>query len=248
MTTPFGAAQKIVIVEDNQALSDIYKTRLELLGYTVFAAYDGVQALTVIERELPDLVLLDLMVPKVAGDQVLERMRESEWGKDIKVMVISNLNETEAPAGLRNLGIEGYAVKANLSNDQLDKLVEVILKPAGQAEDVLLAQDSKPELTHAEPSGPPPNLVTADPLSGTRFHGGAAPTPAQLPEQPQQLAAEEPVIAEAAPTPEQSPTAQAIAEAFASVPDPQESADTPTGATESEAADTSELPPEARAL
>lgn len=244
MTTPFGASQKIVIVEDNQALSDIYKTRLELLGYTVFAAYDGVQALAVIEKELPDLVLLDLMVPKVAGDQVLERMRESDWGKDIKVMIISNLNETEAPAGLRNLGIEGYAVKANLSNDQLDKLVEVILKPAGQAEDVLLAQDSKPELTHAEPSGPPPDPATADPLSGTRFQGEAAPVPVQ-PEQPQQLAVEEPAAAEAAaPAPEQSPTAQAIAEAFASVPDTPEETPASTADTDN----TTDLPPEARAL
>lgn len=133
------AHQKIVVVEDNVALNDIYKTRLEMLGYTVFSAYDGVQALQVIEHELPDLVLLDLMVPKKAGDQILEEMRQSTWGKDIKVLIISNLNETEAPRGLRNLGIEGYAVKANLSNDQLDQLVDVILQPSGQAEEVLLS-------------------------------------------------------------------------------------------------------------
>ncbi len=108
------------------------------MGYTCFTAYDGVEALRVIEAELPDLVLLDLMVPKIAGDQILERMRVSEWGKDIKVYIISNLNEVDAPAGLRNQGIEGYAVKANLSNDQLDQLVDSILKPPGQQEDVML--------------------------------------------------------------------------------------------------------------
>ncbi len=131
-------APKIVIVEDNVSLADIYKIRLELIGYTCFVAYDGREALALIERELPDLVLLDLMVPKVAGDQILEIMRASEWGKDIKVQIISNLNEADAPAGLRNQGIEGYAVKANLSNDQLDQIVDSILKPAGQTEDVLL--------------------------------------------------------------------------------------------------------------
>ncbi|HEV7454335.1 MAG TPA: response regulator [Candidatus Saccharimonadales bacterium] len=134
----FGIAQKIVIVEDNASLSDIYKTRLEILGYTCFVAYDGKTALALIEQQLPDLVLLDLMVPKVAGDQILETMRASEWGKNIKVFIISNLNEADAPAGLRNQGIEGYAVKANLSNDQLDQLVDSILKPADQQEDVLL--------------------------------------------------------------------------------------------------------------
>lgn len=138
-TTIFQSpSRKIVIVEDNSSLADIYKTRLELIGYECFAAYDGVMALQVIERELPGLVLLDLMVPKIAGDQILQTMRTSEWGKDIKVYIISNLNEADAPAGLRNQGIEGYAVKANLSNDQLDQLVDSILKPTDQKEDIML--------------------------------------------------------------------------------------------------------------
>ena len=134
----FGSSQKVVIVEDNAALADIYKSRLELLGYTCFCAFDGVDALTVIEKELPDLVLLDLMVPKISGDQILARMRSSIWGKNIKVMIISNLNEADAPAGLREQGIEGYAVKANLSTDQLDILVDNILKPTDQTDDVTL--------------------------------------------------------------------------------------------------------------
>jgi DNA-binding response OmpR family regulator len=134
----FGTSQKIVIVEDNVSLADIYKIRLELLGYKCFVAYDGRTALTLIEQELPDLVLLDLMVPKVAGDQILEIMRGSTWGKNIKVQIISNLNEADAPVGLREQGIEGYAVKANLSNDQLDQLVDNILKPADQEEDIIL--------------------------------------------------------------------------------------------------------------
>ena len=141
---------KVVIVEDNAALADIYKTRLELLGYTCFAAYDGIEALRVIEKELPNLVLLDLMVPKIAGDQILERMRASEWGHDIKVLIISNLNEADAPAGLRAQGIEGYAVKANLTNDQLDRLVDHILKPEGQTEDPLL--ESKDPTNETLPS------------------------------------------------------------------------------------------------
>jgi DNA-binding response OmpR family regulator len=135
---PNAPQLKVVIVEDNVSLVDIYKTRLEILGYKCFTAYDGEEALAVIQRELPDLVLLDLMVPKIAGDQILARMRASDWGKNIKVLVISNLNEADAPAGLRAQGIEGYAVKANLTNDQLDRFVDRILKPADQKEDVSL--------------------------------------------------------------------------------------------------------------
>ena len=147
MSDQFGASQKIVIVEDNPSLADIYKIRMEAIGYNCFVAHDGREGLDLIEKELPDLVLLDLMVPKIAGDQILETMRKSDWGTDIKVLIISNLNEVDAPAGLRSQGIEGYAVKANLSNDELDRLVDNILKPADQEEDIVL------EIDHDQPAG-----------------------------------------------------------------------------------------------
>jgi predicted 3-demethylubiquinone-9 3-methyltransferase (glyoxalase superfamily)/ActR/RegA family two-component response regulator len=152
---PNQTSLKVVIVEDNVALNDIYKTRLEILGYECHAAYDGEQALAVIERELPNLVLLDLMVPKIAGDQILARMRATSWGKSIKVLIISNLNEADAPAGLRAHGIEGYAVKANLSNDDLDTLVDDILKPTGQEESVDLEQTSQNEVEISEETTAP---------------------------------------------------------------------------------------------
>lgn len=140
--------KKIVLVEDNTALSEIYKTRLELVGYTCYPAYDGVEAIEIIERVIPDLVLLDLMVPRIAGDEILRRMRESSWGKKIKVYVISNLNEADAPKGLRQMGIEGYAVKANLTNDQLDRTVDSILNNVGQSTDVSL--EMKPPVVTQE--------------------------------------------------------------------------------------------------
>lgn len=121
-------AQKIIIVEDSTDLAEIYRTRLELLGYTCFIAYNGITALYFIQKEIPDLVLLDIMIPDISGGQVLETMRKSTWGKEIKVLVVSNLNETEAPANLRDLGIVGYQVKANMSLDKIDQLVVEALK------------------------------------------------------------------------------------------------------------------------
>ena len=119
----------IVIVEDDADLAEIYKTRLELIVYTCFVAYNGITGLYFIQKEIPDLVLLDLMVPDIAGDEILRKLRASTWGKNIPVIIISNLNEADAPAGLRDLGISGYAVKANLSNDQIDQIVNGILRP-----------------------------------------------------------------------------------------------------------------------
>jgi len=144
-TVPQNTTKKIVIVEDDPSLADIYKTRLELLGYQCSVAGDGIAALYFIHTLHPDLVLLDLMVPDIAGDEILRRMRASKWGKDIPVYVISNLNETDAPAGLRELGIVGYTVKATMTNDMLDQIVNQILKPAGQTEDVMLEKKDAPE-------------------------------------------------------------------------------------------------------
>ncbi|HET7320193.1 MAG TPA: response regulator [Candidatus Saccharimonadales bacterium] len=148
--------QKIVIVEDNGALAEIYKTRLEALGYTCFIAYNGITGLYFIQKELPNLVLLDLMVPDIAGDQILTRMRSSTWGKDIPVYVISNLNEADAPQGLRDLGISGYSVKANLANDQIDQIVNNILRPGQPPEGATPPSSAEPEQAEAEGMHQPP--------------------------------------------------------------------------------------------
>lgn len=127
-----SVSQKVVIVEDNPDLANIYQTRMEMAGYNCFTANDGIAALYLIQSELPDLVLLDLMVPAVAGDEVLRRMRASDWGKHIPVIIISNLNEADAPSGLRDLGIVDYLVKANLVSDELEKIVSKVLSTSKQ--------------------------------------------------------------------------------------------------------------------
>lgn len=137
----YGSWAKVIIVEDNEALAEIYKTRLELIGYICFVARDGVEAIVLIEKERPSLVLLDLMLPKIAGEQILQVMRASEWGKDIKVFVISNLNESDAPH-IRDQGIEGYVVKSNLENDQIDQVVDNILRPGKSSSEVQQTEQS----------------------------------------------------------------------------------------------------------
>ena len=129
MNNELSQQNKILIAEDNLSLADIYKSRLEILGYQCFVAGDGEEALNLAQRQMPDLILLDLMMPRIAGDEVLKRIRASDWGKNLKVYIISNLNEEDAPIGLRDLGIEGYSVKVNLTNDDIDNIVNKILNP-----------------------------------------------------------------------------------------------------------------------
>lgn len=126
---PEQKAKTIVLVEDDPALAEIYKTRLEAQGYTTFVAYNGIIALYFIQKDLPDLVLLDLMIPDISGADVLRTMRRSSWGKNIPVYVISNLSESQAAPDLRMLGIAGYSVKANLAYGQVDEIANRILRP-----------------------------------------------------------------------------------------------------------------------
>lgn len=116
--------QKVILVEDDEMLAEIYQTRLELAGYECKRANNGMAGLELIQKELPDLVLLDLMMPILSGDEVLETMRKSAWGKDTKVIILTNISEAEAPVGLEDLGIESYIVKANLVHNQLVEAVK----------------------------------------------------------------------------------------------------------------------------
>lgn len=118
---------KIVLVEDDVMLAEIYQTRLQLAGYTCLVANDGLSGLLLIEKELPDLALLDLMLPQLSGDDILRRMRATDWGKNIKAVFLTNISESEAPDGLKELGFERYIVKANLANNQLAEIVAEIL-------------------------------------------------------------------------------------------------------------------------
>lgn len=120
---------KILLVEDDAMLAEIYQTRLKLAGYDCLVANEGLSGLSLIEKELPDLVLLDLMLPNVSGDDILRQMRKTDWGKDIKAIFLTNISEAEAPEGLKELNFERYIVKANLANDQLVDIIRDTLEP-----------------------------------------------------------------------------------------------------------------------
>lgn len=127
--------KKIVLVEDDTMLAEIYQARLKQAGYNCLLAINGVAGISTIKSEQPDLVLLDLMLPELSGEDVLKAMRSNDWGKNIPVLILTNISESEAPPGLRELGIEGYIVKANISNNQLDEIVNGILNKRTDTDD-----------------------------------------------------------------------------------------------------------------
>jgi CheY-like chemotaxis protein len=84
--------QSILIIEDDQILREMYKDKLERNAYVVHTAVDGDEGLKFALQNHPDLILLDLVMPKVDGTQVMDILREDSWGKDIPIIVLTNLN------------------------------------------------------------------------------------------------------------------------------------------------------------
>ena len=118
---------KIAIIEDDIALADMYKQKLESAGYEVSVAYDGKSGLDMITKNTPDLVLLDLMLPEMTGSEVLSNYRKTPQGKDTKVIILTNISEYEAPDELYELNILRYMVKANYTPSQVIVVVQEAL-------------------------------------------------------------------------------------------------------------------------
>jgi CheY-like chemotaxis protein len=79
------------------------------------------------EQMKPDIILLDLMMPEMTGDQVLEKLRATDWGKHIHVIILSNISEDIASPTLRQLGIDRYIVKANYTPTQIVDIIKEVL-------------------------------------------------------------------------------------------------------------------------
>ncbi len=121
---------KIAIVEDDAVISQMYRMKFEADGFEVQLANNGKRGVALVEAFLPDLILLDLQMPEMDGVEALEIIRKHDWGKDIPVIILTNLGEEESPKQLRSLGIHSYIVKANLTPRQVVARVKEALNLA----------------------------------------------------------------------------------------------------------------------
>ena len=115
---------KIAIVEDDAAISQMYRIKFEAENYDVETADNGKLGLELIEKMSPDIILLDLMMPEMNGDEMLTKLRKTTWGKNIKVIILTNMGESEAPDTLKELGVSAFIVKANMTPRQVAELVK----------------------------------------------------------------------------------------------------------------------------
>ncbi|PJA00378.1 response regulator [bacterium (Candidatus Gribaldobacteria) CG_4_10_14_0_2_um_filter_33_15] len=119
---------KILIIEDDQRINKVYTAKLSIEGIEVSTALDGEEGLRRIYDEKPDLILLDLMLPKKSGFEILKEIKKDEKIKDIPVLILSNLaQEKEIEEGLA-LGAQDYLVKTNYSIQQVMERIKKALK------------------------------------------------------------------------------------------------------------------------
>jgi two-component system sensor histidine kinase/response regulator len=115
---------KVAIIEDDQAISQMYRIKFEAEGYNVETAENGKLGLELAEKMRPDVILLDLMMPIMSGEEMLAALRKTSWGKDMKVIILTNKGEQEIPPEVKKLNVISLILKADMTPRQVAELVK----------------------------------------------------------------------------------------------------------------------------
>ena len=110
---------RVLLVEDDAALAQMYRVKLERDGYTVQVAGDGAEALSMLTGDLPDLIFLDVRLPRMDGLTFLERLRGETRTKNVPVVIVSNYSEEELVERGLQLGAREYLIKSQTTPGQL---------------------------------------------------------------------------------------------------------------------------------
>jgi len=120
--------KKILFIEDESALQKTFGDLLAQEGYEMISALDGELGLRLAKEKNPDLILLDLILPKMHGLQVLEELKKEEKTKEIPVIVLTNLEEMENINKAIQAGADTYLVKANYKLEEVLEKIKIALR------------------------------------------------------------------------------------------------------------------------
>ncbi|HSH18003.1 MAG TPA: response regulator [Candidatus Saccharimonadales bacterium] len=124
---PLTKPHKILVVEDDEAIRGLYTLKLKSAGFVTASANNGLLGLRAAKEFKPDLILLDLRMPVMSGDEMLLKLREAAWGSDIRVIILTNISKTEAPHSLRFMHVDRYVVKVHHTPAQIIEIVKEVL-------------------------------------------------------------------------------------------------------------------------
>ncbi len=178
---------KIMLVEDDNNLREIYEARLLAEGYEIISAEDGEQALALAVKEKPDLIISDIMMPKISGFDMLDILRSTPETKHTKVIMMTALSQAEDKTRADKLGADRYLVKSQVTLEDVAKV----------AREVLQDQDTVPAAA-AVPATPPVPVITPQTVAAPPAQTVVTP-PAPPAQPPQTTPAEPPATPLAAP-------------------------------------------------
>lgn len=121
---------KVLLVEDDIALREIYSARFMAENFEVVAAGDGEEALAQAIKERPDIIILDIMMPKISGMDVLDILRSTPETKNTKIIIMSALSQESSIQKGKELGADAYLVKSQTTlSDVVEKAREILARP-----------------------------------------------------------------------------------------------------------------------
>ncbi len=124
--------KKILIIEDDQVILDMYSVKFKESNYNVFTASLGLDGLKIAKKEKPEIILLDVMMPQMDGYTVLRKLKEDKSTKNIPVILLTNLAQSEDREKGKKLGALDYLVKANFTPSQIEEKVSQVLEKVGK--------------------------------------------------------------------------------------------------------------------
>lgn len=172
---------KIMLVEDDNSLREIYEARLSAEGYTVVSAKDGEEALAMALKERPDLIIADVMMPKVSGFDMLDILRSTPETKNTKIIMMTALSQAEDRARAEKLGADRYLVKSQVTLEDVTREAHAILAELEKQSAATVArvsgESSNDSMPASAPASPSPSAPTTPAPAPT-----PAPAAAQAPQ------------------------------------------------------------------
>lgn len=131
---------KILVIDDDKAINELIKINLELQGYKVITALEGIKGYAIAKQELPNLIILDIMMPEVDGYTVAKRIRENPSTKNIPILMLTALNMLQNKIKGFDIGIDDYLVKP-FEMEELKARVRALLKRADRIPESLTSKE-----------------------------------------------------------------------------------------------------------
>ncbi len=173
---------KILLVEDDKSLREIYGVRLLAEGYDIVSAGDGEDALAMAIKERPQLIISDVMMPKISGFDMLDILRSTTETRDIKVIMMTALSSEDQRQRGEQLGADRYLVKSQVGIEDVVRMVHEVLEDTSGESAPQLAQATPAATPAPEPSLPadaPADSTTTDAATTAPGNDGAGPLPPQ---------------------------------------------------------------------